>query len=96
MSQVGAGLGVTARNVTSLVDRLEAGRFVRRVPHPSDRRVTLLELTDRGRTLNRRLFATHRSRAAKLFDRLSAKDQAELERIMRQLNDELAGGIDED
>lgn len=90
MARVGVGLGVTARNVTSLVDRLEAARLVRRVPHETDRRVTLLELTDRGRRLNQRLFAGYRARALALFETLSADDRAALERIMEQLIAELA------
>jgi DNA-binding MarR family transcriptional regulator len=89
MSRVGAGLGVTARNVTSLVDRLEAARLVRRVPHDTDRRVTLLELTDRGRRLNQRLFAGYRSRALRLFESLSPDDRAALERIMERLIEEV-------
>jgi DNA-binding MarR family transcriptional regulator len=42
-------LKVTPRNVTGLVDALEAAGFVTRRPHPSDRRATLVTLTDRGR-----------------------------------------------
>ncbi|HEV2927663.1 MAG TPA: MarR family transcriptional regulator [Propionibacteriaceae bacterium] len=42
-------LKVTPRNVTGLVDALEAASFVTRRPHPSDRRATLVTLTDRGR-----------------------------------------------
>ena len=41
-------LGVTPRNVTGLVDALEATGFVRRAPHPRDRRATLVSLTDHG------------------------------------------------
>lgn len=41
-------LKVSPRNVTGLVDALEAGGFVRRVPHPTDRRATLVQLTDQG------------------------------------------------
>ena len=42
-------LKVTPRNVTGLVDALEAANFLIRRPHPSDRRATLVTLTDRGR-----------------------------------------------
>lgn len=35
--------------VTNLVDRLEHDGLVRRVPHPSDRRTTLAQITDEGR-----------------------------------------------
>ena len=41
-------LGVSPRNVTGLVDALEAGGYVARQPHPSDRRATLVTLTERG------------------------------------------------
>ena len=43
-----AALSVSPRNVTGLVDALEAGGFVERRPHPSDRRATLVTLTDLG------------------------------------------------
>jgi DNA-binding MarR family transcriptional regulator len=43
-----AALSVSPRNVTGLVDALEAGEFVERRPHPSDRRATLVTLTERG------------------------------------------------
>jgi DNA-binding MarR family transcriptional regulator len=41
-------LNVTPRNVTGLVDALEAGGFVDRRRHPSDRRATLVTLTNLG------------------------------------------------
>ena len=41
-------LKVTPRNVTGLVDALEAANFLTRRPHPNDRRATLVSLTDRG------------------------------------------------
>jgi DNA-binding MarR family transcriptional regulator len=47
--QVLAGaMGVTPRNVTGLVDGLVATGFVTRQPHPTDRRATLVTLTDHG------------------------------------------------
>jgi len=38
-------------SVTNIVNRLEAQGLVRRVPHPTDGRTTLAELTDEGRRL---------------------------------------------
>src|SRR4029450_5734687 len=49
MATLRARLGVSARNITVLVDGLERDGFVERVPHPQDRRATLVELTDQGR-----------------------------------------------
>jgi len=42
-------LHVSPRNVTGLVDNLERGGLVVRVPDPADRRSVLAQLTDRGR-----------------------------------------------
>ena len=44
-------LQVHPTTVTSSVNRLEAAGLVRRRPHPTDGRATLLELTDEGRSL---------------------------------------------
>ncbi|WP_460729977.1 MarR family winged helix-turn-helix transcriptional regulator [Nocardia heshunensis] len=65
MAVASARLQVHPTSVTNTVDRLEAANLVKRVPHPSDRRATLIEITDAGRELvakattelNRRVFA---------------------------------------
>jgi DNA-binding MarR family transcriptional regulator len=43
-----AALKVSPRNVTGLVDALEAAGFVERGQHPTDRRATLVTLTELG------------------------------------------------
>ena len=47
--ELGALLGFTTSSVTALVDRLERDHIAQRLPHPTDRRRTRLELTDTGR-----------------------------------------------
>ncbi|MBF6235502.1 Uncharacterized HTH-type transcriptional regulator yusO [Nocardia otitidiscaviarum] len=51
MAVASARLQVHPTSVTNTVDRLEAAHLVKRVPHPSDRRATLIEITDAGRQL---------------------------------------------
>jgi DNA-binding MarR family transcriptional regulator len=78
-------LRVSPRNVTGLVNGLEASGLATRSPHPSDRRATLVGLTEDGfraaaaladaqRELARYLFANHTSGELKTltiaFDRL--------------------------
>jgi DNA-binding MarR family transcriptional regulator len=46
-------LNVSARNITGLVDKLEETGFVRREPHPQDRRATLVCLTEQGDAVTR-------------------------------------------
>lgn len=44
-------LGVDGATLVATIDRLEAGGLVERLPSPGDRRVRLIGLTTRGRTL---------------------------------------------
>ena len=49
MRVMGERLQLHPTSVTNIVDRLQADGLVRRVPHPTDRRATLVEITDSGR-----------------------------------------------
>jgi DNA-binding MarR family transcriptional regulator len=49
MSELKEELGVTATNVTALVDSLEKDGLVIRQPHPTDRRATVIELSNKAR-----------------------------------------------
>ncbi len=48
IAAIGQQLGFTPSTMTGLVDRLEEQGFLRREPHPSDRRATVLRLTRKG------------------------------------------------
>ena len=84
LSKVGQRLQVHPTSVTNTIDRLEAQGFVRRVPHQTDRRTTLAEITDAGRAVaeqatkavNTGVFTT---------TGLSHTDLAELFRLLRKL-----------
>jgi DNA-binding MarR family transcriptional regulator len=51
LNKVGARLQVHPTSVTNAVDRLEQQHLIRRVPHPTDGRTTLAEITESGRLL---------------------------------------------
>ena len=51
LSWISKTLRIPPATVTNIIDRLESDGLVRRVPHPSDARTTLAEITPRGRTL---------------------------------------------
>jgi DNA-binding MarR family transcriptional regulator len=82
MSGLSHGLGVTARNITSLVDALETEGLVRRQPHPVDRRATIIEMTDKGKALGCQMLLPHKEAVAELFRDLSVADQKELLRLI--------------
>jgi DNA-binding MarR family transcriptional regulator len=89
MSSISDGLCVTRRNVTALVDALEEERLVRRKPHPTDRRATVIELTERGERTTSALYDEHREAVAEIFLALSEEDQRELIRLLSLLQDTL-------
>jgi DNA-binding MarR family transcriptional regulator len=49
MRVMGERLQLHPTSVTNIVDRLQADGLVRRTPHPTDGRTTLVEITDPGR-----------------------------------------------
>jgi len=51
MRVMGERLQLHPTSVTNIVDRLQADGLVRRIPHPTDRRATLVEITDTGSSL---------------------------------------------
>ncbi|GAA1303909.1 MarR family transcriptional regulator [Pseudonocardia xinjiangensis] len=48
MRVMGERLQLHPTSVTNIVDRLQADGLVRRIPHPTDRRATLVEITEAG------------------------------------------------
>lgn len=91
MADLADGLGVTPRNVTALVDGLEAEGLVRRRDHPTDRRVTMIELTGDAPDAGD-LFETYRASVAQLFATLSPEDRRDYLRLTRQLDASLRSG----
>lgn len=51
LGRIGSRLQVQPGAVTNAVDKLEARGLLRRIPHPTDRRTTLAEITRDGRAL---------------------------------------------
>jgi|SRR5579883_2950563 len=91
MSELSEELGVTARNVTALVDALEEEGLVRRADHPTDRRATIIELTPEGQGYGCRMAAGGQfDGIAELFRDLSPADRRELLRLLGLMQDGLA------
>jgi DNA-binding MarR family transcriptional regulator len=84
LGKIGERLQVHRTSVTNTIDGLEQHRLVRRVPHESDRRAVLAEITEEGRrvaeeatvALNGADFGT---------EPLSDAELAELYRVLRVL-----------
>lgn len=76
---------VTRGTVTGLLDTLERRGLVRRMPHPDDRRMLLVDLTEEARSLVRSVTRELRPLQEELVSGLSAREKATLVRLLRNL-----------
>jgi len=88
--ELSQALRCTPRNVTGLLDALQAAGFVARGPHPTDRRATLVTLTDSGAAVATAWHAGYRQAAARLFDGVPPGDLSTfvtvLDRVLARLD----------
>jgi DNA-binding MarR family transcriptional regulator len=85
MADLATQLGISARNMTALVDALEAAQLVVRRPHPSDRRAILIELTAGGIGAAETSLGPGLDAMARLFDRMPVPDQQQYLTAIGQL-----------
>lgn len=71
-------LKTTATNITGLVDALEGEGLVKRQDDPSDRRVTRIALTSKGRRERAGAWDAYEADVARVFERLSPAERASL------------------
>ncbi|MEV6642470.1 MarR family transcriptional regulator [Amycolatopsis sp. NPDC051371] len=83
MGEVKRRLGVTGRAITSAVDALERDGLLRREPDPTDRRASLLAVTEAGRT---RLAEIEEIQHGHADDTFSVLDPAERKTLLELLS----------
>lgn len=81
-------LDVVPRSITSLVDDLERAGLVAREADPSDRRATLVRVTDEGRAVLAEADRQRRRHADELLSRLEPGEADELLRLLRRVVDD--------
>lgn len=85
MGDLAQMLGMTARNVTTIVDGLEHEGLLVRRKHPDDRRAILLELTEKGRAHIAQIHALHTAIAERFMAPLDAGERGELLRLLAKV-----------
>ena len=86
MADLAQALEVVPRSITSMVDTLEAAGFVARQNDPTDRRATIVVLTDAGKDVLSRVGRMRAEAAEQLFAKLGEAEQSELRRILEVLD----------
>ncbi|MBJ8345547.1 MarR family winged helix-turn-helix transcriptional regulator [Antrihabitans sp. YC2-6] len=85
LSELTEHLRIAARSTTEVVDALAARGLVERRDDPSDRRATLVALTNEGARVGKAIAHARDETTAAFFDVLSETDRKHLERILRKL-----------
>lgn len=89
MTELSRHLEVTPRAITALVDGLEELGLVRRTAHPSDRRVTVVELTTKGTRLRRDMHEAWRTLAVGLLGSVAPRDLTAAARVLDHVREVL-------
>jgi DNA-binding MarR family transcriptional regulator len=87
MRELAGQLGMTARNVTAVVDSLEEAGLAARRPHPRDRRATIVELTPGGMAAAEASLRSSLDAMAVIFDGVSIEDQEQFLDTLSRLFD---------
>ncbi len=80
---------VTSGNLTGIIDRLENEGLVKRVPEPTDRRVTRMMLTPRGKAVIDDILPRHADDVVEMLSIMPRERLGELNDLLGQLRDGL-------
>jgi len=89
MSALRDELGVTATNITALVDALEKDGFVKRKPHKTDRRSTMIELTAKAESEWDQNCSQFRDQVSEIFLDFPVKEQEEFKKLLEKMRNAL-------
>ncbi|MCL2468428.1 MAG: MarR family transcriptional regulator [Micrococcales bacterium] len=86
--ELATALNLAPRSVTTKVDLAEAAGLVERRPDPTDRRATVVALTDRGTAVLAQVSADRTRGMSARLSRLAPADRTRLLTLVRRLTDE--------
>lgn len=76
---------MSSGGMTARIDRLEKAELVERRPHPTDRRATLVRLTDKGFDLIESIMPSHEETTRDILAPLSLDEQKTLNALLARL-----------
>ncbi|GIP23116.1 MarR family winged helix-turn-helix transcriptional regulator [Paenibacillus sp. J22TS3] len=94
MNELAKKLGIKARTVTQFIDALEKEHFIVRNPDPSDRRATILQLTDHAKPHIEKAEEVMVEVSENLLEHLSKEQQNQLRDILLHLGSSELHSID--
>jgi DNA-binding MarR family transcriptional regulator len=86
--------GLDPSTITRQVQAMEKAQLVRRSPDPDDRRASILDLTEEGRSVLAHTRAYRRKRLEQVFGDWPGADREELARLLTKANDSIASMVE--
>ena len=87
MKELAGKMGVTTGTLTVMVDRLEEQGLLKRMPHETDRRSWLVELTEKGQEV----FAQHHQHHLRFIEEITATLSGEEQELFRVILEKIVG-----
>ncbi|MGH3712399.1 MAG: MarR family winged helix-turn-helix transcriptional regulator [Micromonosporaceae bacterium] len=84
-SELAAQSRMSPAAITGRLDGLEARGYLRRIPHPDDRRKVIVQLTPEGRAIWEATIRRLGDEELRLLDTLTARELAQLDGLLRKL-----------
>jgi MarR family 2-MHQ and catechol resistance regulon transcriptional repressor len=82
---IGPKVNLTPGSISVAVDRLLAKGFVTRTESPEDRRVRVVALTPRGKSVITPIFRAHAETIDKIFAELSRQELRQLDQLLKRV-----------
>ena len=96
LGALATAFGLDPSTITRQVQALERAGLVSRRSDDEDRRASILDLTEEGRTVLEHTRSYRRARLQQILDDWPGADRAELARLLTKFNDSIQRLVDED
>lgn len=85
IQQIGKRILISSGNMTYVLDKLEARRYIKRIHCPKDRRVIYAALTKEGRSVISCIFPAHSEMIHNLFSQLNSTEKDMLIYLLKKV-----------
>lgn len=85
LSKLGDKMSVSKANITTLVDRMESGGLVKRIPDESDRRIIRVAALDRGREIIELILPDRKEFITSIMDGLTEYEMSRANEILEKI-----------
>ncbi|TNF09132.1 MAG: MarR family transcriptional regulator [Bacillota bacterium] len=83
--QIGEKVLMANSSMTYVIDNLTKKEFIRKIKHPTDKRNTMISLTDQGKKYFKTIFEHHQETLKTVYDILSIEETSQLSSLLKKV-----------